>query len=116
MGFTCTVYGVQMFKIGSVFLIEVMTVVSAAPIEGALPIPIRRILTPWIFISSTYGLPLNGQVFGVACRSILLPNSNRWRCMEFTVLCLDLTHPSSEINKSPAPGIDRGLVWFAIDP
>ena len=30
-------------------------------------------------------------------------------------VCLDLTHPSSEINKSPKPGIERELVWFAID-
>ena len=36
-----------------------VTSVSAAPIDGALPIPICRILTPGM--PSTYDLPLNGQ-------------------------------------------------------
>ena len=49
---------------------------SASPIKGALPIPIRRILTPWTMLSSKYDLSLNewaGLVF-VAFRSILLPS------------------------------------------
>ena len=28
------------------------------------------------------------------------------------VFCLDLTHPSSEINKTPTPGIERELGWL----
>ena len=41
------------------FFLTGVTSVSAAPIEGALPIPIWRILTPGM--PSTYDLPLNGQ-------------------------------------------------------
>ena len=34
-----------------------------------------------------------------------------------TLKCLDLTHPSSEINKSPTPGIEREPGWLhAYDP
>ena len=39
----------------------------------------------------------------VVCESILSPSHGH---------CLDLTHPSSEINKSPTPGIERELDWL----
>ena len=68
-------------------------------------------------ICATYDLPLNGQFWGFC--SLQKYTSTKFQQMALhgiTVLCLDLIHSSSGINKSPMPCIEREFDWFMNDP
>ena len=73
--------------------------------------PFRRILTPWIF-HPVHMICHWMDRFWCSLQKHTSTKFHQLALLGITVLCLDLTHPSSEINKL---GIERDLDWFAYD-